>query len=67
VIHARHDGIVCGLVDEDCSAAITKVVSLHFVYSRKKIVSAIHHDLPSAEHVRSIAVGQHGARLLLDK
>ncbi len=43
-------------------------MSLHFVHSRKKIVSArIHHDLPSAEHVRSIAVGQHGGALLLDK
>ena len=48
--------------------AVTKVVSLHFIHSGKKIpATCIHHDLPSAEHVRSIAIWQHGAGLLLDK
>ena len=64
--------VVRDLVDGHCPplspVAITKVVSFDFVHSRMKIVSArIHHDLSSAEHVRSIAIGQHGARLLLDQ
>jgi len=38
------------------------------MHSRKKIISTcIHHNLTSAEYVRSIAVWQYGARLLLDK